>query len=118
MKHGQGRERKGEYKPRITRYVIKLIYIHDPAKITNITRDHIVAKWSKKTGLLWRIAPTYIYGKDDNDCYWLVRDGSKGAIESVIKSTGEYLAQGAMTQEHAEELLDMLYKELQARLAE
>jgi hypothetical protein len=110
-----------EYKPRVKKYQIKQLqetfidFSGIRKQVSAFTRNGVIARWDKKRGLLWRVAPCF-YGADPVDsvdsAYWKVTEGSRAGVHSAIKQVGEYLSAGEINPDDAHELLDLLNRAL------
>lgn len=128
-----------ETKKRVTKYTIKRYFAHTRKDETAEQAEarlrdqrtkagnhelkplynHVVARWDKKRGLLWRIAPTYEFDTQDNlSCYYKLTDASTGAVLLAQKSVSEWLGSGIMDPDQGAELLKMIDPIVLARLAE
>jgi hypothetical protein len=84
-----------------------------------MTYNHIVARWDKKRGLLWRISPIYEYANGDSfDHYYRLADASTASILRAQADVAIWLGAGIMDPDQGAELLALIDPLVLARLAE
>jgi hypothetical protein len=130
---GEAKERT--YTARVTKYTIKRRWAYltkgetveqaeakaeaADTRGTFLRYNHIVARWDKKRGLLWRIAPIYEFDSQDRlDCYYKLTDASTASILRAQADVAIWLGAGIMDPDQGAELLALIDPLVLARLAE